>query len=153
MSRSLNRVQLIGNLGKDSETKYTQSGTPYTRFSVATERNWKDKSSGEWKAETDWHSVTLWNRETLAQYLTRGQKVYVEGRLQPRSYEDKDGVKRYSIDIIAEDVILLGGKGNGSNHDSSGEFNQERQPVSQPRRQSQGEYSPPEFVGDDDVPF
>ena len=78
------------------------------KFSVATSRRWKDKQSDEWKEETDWHNVTLWRGENLAQYLTKGKQVYVEGRLQTRSY-DKDGQKHYATDVVADDVILLGG--------------------------------------------
>lgn len=151
--RSLNRVQLIGNLGKDAETKYTQAGKAYTRFSVATEQSWKDRNTGEWKSNTDWHNVTLWDRETLAQYLTKGQKVYVEGRLQNRSYEDRDGNKKYVTDIIGENVILLGGKQGGGEYDRSGEFNQEvrSMPRSATTASAPSEYAP--MPDDEDVPF
>jgi single-strand DNA-binding protein len=92
-SRSVNKVILVGHLGKDAETKFTPGGAAVTRFSVATNRRWKDKQSGEWKEETDWSNVVLWQSENLANYLTKGKQVYVEGRLQTRSYEDKDGKK------------------------------------------------------------
>jgi len=107
-SRSVNRVTLIGNLGRDAETKFTTGGTAMTRFTVATSRRWKDKGTDEWKEETDWHTVVLWRQENLGQYLTKGKQVYVEGRLQTRTYE-KDGEKRYSTEITADEVILLGG--------------------------------------------
>src|SRR3954470_473682 len=90
-SRSVNKVILVGHLGRDAETTFTPSGVARTRFSVATSRRWKDQQSGEWKEETDWSSVTLWRSENLANYLTKGKQVYVEGRLQTRSYDDKDG--------------------------------------------------------------
>src|SRR3954467_8208608 len=109
--RSVNKVILFGHLGKDAETAYTAAQTAVTRFSVATNRRWKDQQSGEWKEETDWENVVLWKAENLANYLTKGKQVYVEGRLQTRSYEDKDGKKVYSTEVVAEEVILLGGQG------------------------------------------
>src|ERR1700722_17894366 len=110
-SRSVNKVILLGNLGKDAETKFTPSGVARSSFSIATSRRWKDKESGEWKEETDWSNVTLWRSENLANYLTKGKQVYVEGRLQTRSYEDKDGKKVYATDVVADDVILLSDRG------------------------------------------
>lgn len=155
-SRSVNKVILIGHLGKDAETKFTPGGAAVTRFSVATNRRWKDKQSGEWKEETDWTNVVLWQSENLSQYLTKGKQVYVEGRIQTRSYEDKDGKKVYATEVVAEDVILLGGQGGGRS--GGDEFSQ--QPVSMPRSQrsapaaqapSQGDtYG---GITDDDVPF
>ncbi len=114
MPRSVNKVILVGNLGRDAETKFTPSGASVTKFSVATTRNWKDQQSGEWKEETNWTNVTLWRQENLANYLTKGKQVYVEGRLQTRSYDDKDGKKVYATDVVADDVILLGGRGEGA---------------------------------------
>jgi single-strand DNA-binding protein len=105
-SRSVNKVILVGNLGKDADTKFTPSGTAKSTFSVATGRRWKDKESGEWKEETDWHNVVLWRQEKTAQYLLRGTQVYIEGRLTTRSY-DKNGEKRYITEVVADDVILL----------------------------------------------
>ncbi len=110
-SRSVNKVILIGNLGRDAETRFTPAGIARTTFSVATSRRWKDQQTGEWKEETDWHNVVLWRRENLANYLTKGQQVYVEGRLQTRSYDDRDGNRRYTTEVVADDVILLGGRG------------------------------------------
>jgi len=103
-SRSVNKVILVGHLGRDAETKFTPGGAAVTRFSVATSRRWKDKDSGEWKEETDWSNVTLWRSENLANYLTKGKQVYVEGRLHTRSYEDKDGKKVY----FAGDTCVFG---------------------------------------------
>ncbi len=111
-SRSVNKVILVGNLGRDAETKFTPSGTSVTRFAVATSRSWKDQQTNEWKEETNWTNVTLWRQENLANYLTKGQKIYVEGRLQTRSYDDKDGKKVYATEVVAEEVILLGGRGD-----------------------------------------
>ncbi len=154
-SRSVNKVILVGHLGRDAETKFTPGGAAVTRFSVATNRRWKDQQSGEWKEETDWSNVVLWRAENLANYLTKGKQVYVEGRLQTRSYEDKDGKKVYATEVVAEDVILLGGQGGGRS--GGEEFSQ--QPVSMPRaaaRSAQPSAAPDEMsqgITDDDVPF
>jgi single-strand DNA-binding protein len=113
-SRSVNKVILLGNLGKDAETRYTPQGTARTTFSIATQRRWKDQQTGEWKEETDWHNILLWRGENVANFLTKGKQVYVEGRLQTRSYDDKDGNKRYITEIVADDLILLGGRGGDS---------------------------------------
>jgi single-strand DNA-binding protein len=154
-SRSVNKVILIGNLGRDAETAYTASQTAVTKFSVATSRRWKDQQSGEWKEETNWTNVVLWRGENLAPYLTKGKQVYVEGRLQTRSYDDKDGRKVYTTEVVAEDVILLGGRGDGG--PGGDEFSQEPAPRSLPRgRQAVSAPSAPAFsegVTDDDVPF
>ena len=112
-SRSVNKVILIGHLGRDAETAYTASQTAVTKFSVATNRRWKDQQTGEWKEETNWTNVVMWRGENVAPYLTKGKQVYVEGRLQTRSYDDKDGKKVWTTEVVAEDVILLGGRGEG----------------------------------------
>jgi single-strand DNA-binding protein len=112
-SRSVNKVILLGNLGRDAETKFTPAGASVTRFSVATTRRWKDQQTNDWKEETNWTNVSLWRQEKLGAYLTKGKQVYVEGRLQTRSYDDKDGKKVYSTEVVADDVILLGGRGEG----------------------------------------
>jgi single-strand DNA-binding protein len=155
-SRSVNKVILVGHLGKDAETKFTPGGAAVTSFSVATSRRWKDQQSGEWKEETDWSNITLWRSENLAQYLTKGKQVYVEGRLQTRSYEDKDGKKVYRTDVVADDVILLGGAGGGGGQGGSrDEYSQ--QPVSMPRSAQRSSAPPREDfsqgITDDDVPF
>ena len=112
-SRSVNKVILIGHLGRDAETKFTPSGAAATRFSVATSRRWKDQQSGEWKEDTNWTNVVLWRNENLANYLLKGKQIYVEGRLQTRSYDDKDGKKVYATEVVADEVVLLGGRGDG----------------------------------------
>ncbi len=109
MSRSVNKVILIGNLGRDAETSFTPAGVAVTKFSVATAHSWKDQSSDEWKEEVNWTNVVLWRNENLASYLTKGQQVYLEGRLQSRSYEDKDGRRVYVTEVISEEIVLLGG--------------------------------------------
>src|SRR5215472_13945324 len=123
MTRSVNKVIVLGHLGRDAETNFTQSGVAVTKFSVATSRRWKDSQSEEWKEETDWHNCVLWRSESLANYLTKGKQVYVEGRLQTRSYEDRDGVKRYITEVVVDDLVLVGGRGEGpGGPPSSSEF-------------------------------
>ncbi len=113
-SRSVNKVILVGNLGRDAETKFTPSGASVTKFSVATTRSWKDQQTNEWKEETNWTNVVAWRQENVANYLTKGKQVYVEGRLQTRSYDDKEGKKVYTTEVVADEIILLGGRGEGS---------------------------------------
>ena len=158
-SRSVNKVILIGHLGRDAETAYTASQTAVTKFSVATSRRWKDQQSGEWKEETDWTRVVLWRGENVAPYLTKGKQVYVEGRLQTRSYDDKDGKKVWATDVVADEVILLGGRGE-SGGGAPDEYSQEPRsaPRSRPGASSSAAASPAapppsEGIGDDDVPF
>src|SRR6266702_697847 len=121
VSRSVNRVTLLGHLGKDAESKFTQGGTHVCNFSIATERSWKDKTSGEWKKQADWHNVVLWQSEKLAEYLKKGTQVYVSGRLQTRSYEDRDGNKKYVTEVVASEGVLCG----GGRRDDGGDHNQE----------------------------
>lgn len=118
MSRSLNKVQLIGNLGADAEGKFTTSGVHVANFSLATERSFK--VGDDLKTETDWHRVTIWRSEKLCPYLKKGTKVYVEGRLQTRSYENKGGEKRYVTEVVAENLILLGGASEGAERAGKG---------------------------------
>ena len=158
MARSINKVILVGNLGKDAETQFTQSGTAVTRFSVATSRRWKDQQTDEWKEETNWTNVVVWRQEGLGQYLTKGKQIYVEGRLQTRSYEDKDGRKVYATEVVANDVLLLGGKpeaaphpdGNGALRKAQNSRSNER--AAQPAAVAAVE-EPNWGVTDDDVPW
>jgi single-strand DNA-binding protein len=151
MPRSVNRVTLLGHIGKDADQKFTSSGISVANFSVATSRKWKDKQSGEMKEETEWHRVVLWRNEGIVPYLKKGKPVYIEGHLQTRNY-DKDGTKVYVTEIVADEVILLG----GDKSDRS-----DRQPASMPRSAKPAEpphaYAPPDGAGwgpsDDDVPF
>src|SRR3954454_11955311 len=158
-SRSVNKAILLGNLGKDAETKCTPSGIARTNFTIATSRRWKDQQTGDWKEETEWHNVVLWRSENLANYLLKGKQVYVEGRISNRKYE-KDGETKYFTEIIADDVILLGGRGE-SGGGSAEDFSQ---PVSMPRSAPRGpqptqqrpqreESSFDPGITDDDVPF
>jgi single-strand DNA-binding protein len=154
-------VILIGNLGRDAETKFTPSGASVTTFSLATARRWKDQASGEWKEQTDWHRIKYWRAENVANYLLKGKQVYVEGRLETRSYDDKDGKKVYTTEVVCEHLVLLGSRqdGGGSPPD---EYSQ--QPVSMPRSAARPTAVPspaapsedPGFnqgITDDDVPF
>jgi len=154
-SRSVNKVLLIGHLGKDAETKFTPSGASMTKFSVATNRRWKDQQTGEWKEETDWANVVLWRQENLANYLLKGKQVYVEGRLQTRSWEDKDGKKQYMTEVVADEVILLGGRGGeGAPEGGSQPISMPRSaPRSQPATRAVDEMGPDQGITDDDVPF
>lgn len=143
MKRSVNKVILIGNLGKDAETKFTPSGVSKSTFSIATERRWKDRESGEWKAETDWHNVVLWRSENVSAYLLKGKPVYIEGRLSTRSYES-NGQKKYITEVIAEELILLGGRDAGESD----------QAVSRPRSQpTRAEVQDSPGIDDEDLPF
>ncbi|HET8546587.1 MAG TPA: single-stranded DNA-binding protein [Bryobacteraceae bacterium] len=157
--RSVNKVILLGRLGKDAETKFTPSGVARTVFTLATDYRYKDKQTGDWKDEVDWHNVVLWRSENVANYLTKGKQVYVEGRLTTRSYDDKDGNKRYITEVVAEDVILLGGRGDGGGaREEYGEpqsmpRSAPRPPAAAPRQQPA---TAPDFdagITDDDVPF
>lgn len=108
MSRGLNKVMIIGNLGRDPEMRYTPSGKPVTTFSVATSRTWST-SEGEKREETEWFNVVAWSSlaEICKQYLTKGQQVYIEGRLQTRHWDDQEGNKHTSVEIVANEMIIL----------------------------------------------
>src|SRR5579884_2970542 len=146
-SRSVNKVILIGHLGRDAETAYTASQTAVTKFSVATNRRWKDQQTGEWKEETNWTNVVLWRGENVAPYLTKGKQVFVEGRLQTRSYDDKDGKKVWTTEVVAEDVILLGGRGEGGGGGPE-EYSQEPSMRSAPRSRPAAVPASPPPAGD-----
>ncbi len=152
-SRGLNKVMLIGNLGKDAETRFTPSGVAVTNFSVATARRTKDQQTGEWKDETDWHNVVLWRAENLANYLQKGKRVYIEGRLQTRSWEDQNGNKRYTTEVVADasSLILLGGRGDDAGGD---DFSAPaRRSATAGAQGSSGPSSDDQGITDDDVPF
>jgi len=125
MAKSVNKVILIGNLGKDPELKRTGSGIPVASVTVATNERFKGKD-GNWQDRTEWHNVVLWQRlaEIATEYTKKGSKVYIEGRLQTRSWDDKTGQKRYTTEIVASDLVLLGGRGEGGS--GGGSYNQQR---------------------------
>ena len=148
MAKSINKVILIGRLGKDPELKYTAGGTPFCRFSMATDDVWNDKSSGERQEKTEWHNIVAWDRlaEICNQYLTKGRLVYIEGSLQTREWDDQDGNKRRITEVRARDMVMLGG-----NQESAGG----------PRRAAAAEgvgggamsSSSAATITDDDIPF
>jgi len=154
--KSVNKVILLGNLGKDPEVKYTPQGTPVAKLTVATNYRFKDKND-QWQDQTEWHNVVLWQRlaEIAGEYLKKGSKVYIEGRLQTRSWEDKQtNQKRYMTEIVANDLVLLGGRGEGggesggSSRASSGNNNfDQRTPEHEPVAAGS---SP---ISDEDIPF
>lgn len=113
---SVNKVIVLGNMGRDPEVKYTASGTAVCSLRIATTRNWKSKESGEKQEETEWHAVVLYDRqaEIAGEYLKKGKPVYIEGRLKTRKWTDKDGIERYTTEIIGESMQLLGGRDEGS---------------------------------------
>jgi len=121
MSRGLNKVMIIGHLGRDPEMRYTPSGRPVTTFTVATSRSW-NTSDGERHNETEWFNIVTWGNlaEICKQYLTKGQQVYIEGRLQTRKWEDNEGTKHISVEIVANEMMILGERKDG-NQAQSGE--------------------------------
>ena len=153
--RSVNKAILVGRLGGDAETRHTQNGTPVSRVSLAMNRQWTDPEK-QVHEETDWIYIVLWNKESLAAYLTKGTKLYVEGRIQTRSYEDNSGVKRYVTEVVAQNIVLLGGNGNGSSSEADREEKSKVGPARGKRAAShlQNEEGPEEQgVQDDDIPF
>ena len=146
---SLNKVMLIGNLGKDPEVRYTASGTAVASFSLATSEKFKNKS-GEWEEKTEWHNVTLWARlaEIAGEYLAKGKTVYIEGRLQTRKWQDRDGKDRYTTEIVGEKMQMLSGKGEGGGGGRQGGG----KPASD-EHNSAPSYDEPAFNPDDDIPF
>jgi single-strand DNA-binding protein len=146
---SVNTVIILGNLGRDPELRHTQNGTAVCSLSVATTRKWRNKQTDEMAEETEWHRVTAWDRsgEACAKYLSKGSQVYVTGRLKTTSYVDKDGVKRYSTDIVADDVQFLGSRDSQGGGDGRSQRGQgQRTPKPDP-----GAYGQPDK--DDDIPF
>lgn len=151
MARSLNKVMLIGNLGADPEIKYTPNGTAVANLRIATSDNRKNKE-GEWEERTEWHRVVTYGRqaEVCKDYLKKGSKVYIEGRLETRSWEDQSGQKHYATDIVGNNLILLDAKGQGQSagpNDSS--------PSKKPQAGRSGSPVPPENFPqeEDDLPF
>ena len=160
-SRSVNKVTLLGHLVKDAETRFTASGISVSKFSLATNRRSKDQQTGEWKDITDWHNIVLWRSENLSNYLLKGKQIYLEGRLESRSWDDKEGQKRYITEVICDgvNVILLGGGARADQPpEPPGDFDRPvSMPRTAPRPQSAPAPTPPEDfnqgITDDDVPF
>lgn len=145
---SVNKVILIGRLGRDPEVKFTQSGSAVCNFSMATDESWKDKS-GEKQSKTEWHNIVVWGKlaEICGQYLTKGKQVYVSGRIQTREWDDKDGNKRKTTEIVASEMTMLGDKGG---KDSEGAAPR-TSAASKPAETDFGIKS--DFPDDDSVPF
>lgn len=138
MSRGLNRVEIIGRLGRDPEMRYTQDGKAVTNFSVATGGKWTDRNGTE-RDDTEWFRVEMWDRlaETANQYLSKGAQVYIEGRLRTRKYTDKDGIERTSVEVVANNMVLLGSRndrGAGSASNDYEDYGDEDMAPAQPAR-------------------
>jgi single-strand DNA-binding protein len=146
MARGINKVILVGNLGADPETRYMPSGSAVTNLSIATSEQWKDKQSGEQKERTEWHKVAMFNRlaEISAEYLRKGSQVYIEGKLRTRKWQDRDGNDRWTTEIIADEMQMLGGRGGGGSAPMSSGSSQ---------GQSSAPPQPPADEFDDDIPF
>src|SRR5689334_2139198 len=145
MAKDLNKVQLIGRLGQDPELKYTQSGVALVSFSVATGTKWKDQE-GNWQERTEWHNVKAWRglAETCSNYLKKGSKVYVEGRLETSNWEDENKKKHYKTEIVIDDMIMLDskGSGDGSGSNTGGSYSTSSKPAGNSNTSA-----------DDDLPF
>jgi single-strand DNA-binding protein len=122
MARGINKVILVGNLGQDPDTKAMPSGMTVCNIRIATSDSWKDKTSGEMKEQTEWHSVAMFGRlaEIAGEYLKKGSQVYIEGRLRTRKWQDKSGNDRYTTEIVANEMQMLGGRGGGMGGQSGG---------------------------------
>ncbi len=136
----VNKVIIVGRLGKDPEVRYTPSGAAVANFTVATSEEWKDRDSGEKQERTEWHRIVAWRRlgEICGEYLHKGKEVYIEGRLQTRSWEDRDGNTRYTTEIVAQNMQMLGSPGKKGRAESPDESFPGEEPVNIP---------------DDDIPF
>ncbi len=151
MARGVNKVIIVGNLGNDPDTKYMPSGSAVTNLSVATNESWKDKQTGEQKDRTEWHRVAMFGRlaEIAAEYLRKGSQVYIEGKLRTRKWQDQQGNDRYSTEVIADEMQMLGGRGGAPSMGSGGP------PPSGPPSSGggSGSGSGPADDFDDDIPF
>jgi single-strand DNA-binding protein len=143
---SVNKVILVGNLGRDAELRYTPGGSPVATLNLATTEIWHDKA-GQRQETTEWHRIVLWGKtaESLNEYLTKGKQIYVEGRLQTRQWDDKDGNKRYTTEIRGDRIVLLGGGGGGGGN------RQQSRAAGAPAEDPMGE--PVSELTDDDIPF
>src|SRR5687768_11718845 len=148
---SVNKVILVGNLGRDAELRYTPGGSPVATLNLATTEVWNDKA-GQRQEKTEWHRVVLWGKtaESLNEYLTKGKQIYVEGRLQTRQWDDKDGNKRYTTEIRGDRIVLLGGGGGGGARQQAG-----RTPAGATAGGGMDEAmgEPVSEVSDDDIPY
>ncbi|RDH88041.1 MAG: single-stranded DNA-binding protein [endosymbiont of Seepiophila jonesi] len=152
MARGINKVILIGNLGKDPETRYMPSGGAVTNVTVATSESWKDKNTGQQQERTEWHRVVGFNRlgEIMGEYLKKGSKVYIEGSLRTRKWQGQDGQDRYTTEIVASEMQMLDSRGGGSASFDSAPAPQRSAP-SQPQASAPAPMPDNDF--DDDIPF
>lgn len=148
MARGINKVILIGHLGQDPEVKYMPSGSAVANISIATTEGWKDKQTGEKQERTEWHRVVLFARlaEIAGEYLRKGSQVYIEGRLQTRKWQDKNGQDRYTTEIVANDLQMLGGRGGGGAAASSENYDPAAASAASPQPAPARDF-------DDDIPF
>ncbi|TCK17304.1 single-strand binding protein [Thiogranum longum] len=148
MARGVNKVILVGNLGADPEVKYMPNGNAVANVTLATSETWKDKQSGENKEKTEWHRVVFFRRlaEIAGEYLKKGSQVYIEGKLQTRKWQDKNGNDRYTTEIIANEMQMLGGRGGGGSADFGGASASQSAPAAAPAAAGGGDF-------DDDIPF
>ncbi|MGB5627525.1 MAG: single-stranded DNA-binding protein [Woeseiaceae bacterium] len=153
MARGVNKVIIVGNLGQDPETRYMPSGSAVTNFTVATNESWKDKQTGEQKDRTEWHRVAMFNRlaEIAAEYLRKGSQVYIEGKLRTRKWQGQDGNDRYTTEIIADEMQMLGGRGDGGGGNFGGSKGGSKGAGSQGGGSAPPQPGPDDF--DDDIPF
>jgi len=152
MAKSVNKVILVGNLGKDPEVKFTPSGTAVAKFSLATNERYKDKA-GEWQDRTEWHNIVAWQRlaEIVGEYVKKGSKIYIEGRLQTSSWDDKEsGQKKYKTEIIAQEVVRLGGRGEAADPDDTPRA---RGASAGAQRAHELEAADASQITDEDIPF
>jgi single-strand DNA-binding protein len=153
---SINKVMLIGRLGKDPEVKYTPSGAPVAKFTLATDEVFKDRS-GEQQRRTEWHNIVAWNRlaEICGQYLTKGKQVYVEGSIRSRQWEDQSGNKRTAYEIVAREMKMLGSKADSERTSASASSGTPPESVDQSKEPAAGSQAPrPETeITDEDIPF
>lgn len=154
MARGINKVILVGNLGADPETRYTANGAAVTNIRIATSESWRDKQSGEMQERTEWHRVVFFGRlaEIAGEYLSKGRQVYVEGSLRTRKWQGQDGQDRYTTEVVADEMQMLGGRGDDAGARSGGGFRDNARRES-PRQQSQQAPEPDNEFADDDIPF
>jgi len=150
MARGVNKVILVGNLGKDPEVRYSPNGSAMANVTIATAESWKDKQSGEKQEKTEWHRVVFFNRlaEIVGEYLKKGSQVYIEGRLQTRKWQGQDGQDRYTTEIVANEMQMLGSRSSGG-----GDTSWNQQSNNAPSQQTSPASAPPADDFDDDVPF
>ena len=156
---SVNKVILVGNLGRDAELRYTPGGAAVATLNMATTEVWNDKASGQKQEKTEWHRVVLWGKsaESLQEYLTKGKQIYVEGRLQTRKWQDKDGNDKYTTEIRGDRVVLLGGGGGGGGMGGGGRSQQRGAGAGAGAGGGGGDHEPMgepiNDLTDDDIPF